>query len=117
MLQTAIRFILFDKPKSIGALAGIIISIFLIGQQSGILIFLTNAMAPMPLNYNQYIWVTDNKTENVNALSSLDLRVGREIRSIPGVIQVYPLVITAGTAKFANGKSSSMTLVGSQAPA
>ena len=34
MFRTAIRFIRYDKPKSIGALAGVVISIFLIGQQA-----------------------------------------------------------------------------------
>ena len=116
MLRTAIKFIFFDKPKSIGALAGIIISLFLIGQQSGILIFLTDAMAPLPLNNKEYIWVTDNKTKDVNAITSLDIRIGHQIKSIEGVEQVYPLVIAGGTAKFSSGKSSGITLVGSQAP-
>ena len=34
----------YDKAKSVGIIIGIVISIFLIGQQTGIFIFLTNAM-------------------------------------------------------------------------
>ena len=50
MLLTALRFLLHDKAKSFGALFGVIMSIFLIGQQSGIFIFLTNAMAALVRN-------------------------------------------------------------------
>ncbi len=117
MFKTALKFILYDKPKSIGALAGTVISIFLIGQQSGIFIFLTNAMSSLVRNNPQYIWVVDSKTTNVNALSQLDVRLGRELESVRGVAKVYPMVVAGGSAKFANGKSSGVTLIGTQAPA
>lgn len=116
MLKVAIRFMLYDKPKSIGALAGIVISIFLIGQQSGIFIFLTDAMSALVRNNKQYIWVVDEKTTNVNALSALDVRLGREIESLHGIKKVHHLVLATGSAKFANGKSAGVTLIGSQAP-
>ena len=116
MFFTALKFILFDKPKSIGALSGVLISVFLIGQQSGIFIFLTNAMSSLVRNNSSYIWITDAKTTNVNALSSLDIRIGKEIESVPGVKHVYPIVIAGGSAKFENGVSSGITLIGSEAP-
>ncbi|HRI58288.1 MAG TPA: ABC transporter permease [Saprospiraceae bacterium] len=116
MFKTAIKFILYDKPKSLGALAGIIISIFLVGQQAGIFLFLTDAMKSLVANNNQYIWVVDSKTDNGNQLSALDMRVGRQIASLPGVERVHPVVIVAGAAKFENGKSSGLTLIGSEAP-
>lgn len=116
MLRTAIKFILYDKPKSLGALAGIIISIFLVGQQAGIFIFLTNAMQSLVANNNRYIWVVDEKTENGNQLAALDMRKSREIASLPGVASVHPVVIVTAAAKFENGKSSGITLIGAQAP-
>jgi putative ABC transport system permease protein len=116
MFRTAIRFILYDKPKSLGALAGIIISTFLVGQQIGIFIFLTDAMQSLVANNSQYIWVTDNKTVNGNQLAPLDMRISREIASLPGVERVSPVVISAGAAKFENGRSSGITLIGAQAP-
>src|SRR6478735_1896938 len=100
MIRTALKFILFDKPKSFGALFGIILSVFLIGQQVGIFIFLTNAMSSLVKNNSEYIWITDTKTTNVNALTALDVRVGKEIESVPGVKAVYPIVISGGSAKF-----------------
>lgn len=116
MFKVAIRFLLYDKAKSAGALAGVVISIFLIGQQSGIFLYLTNAMASMVKANNTYIWVVDEKTTNVNALSPLDIRLGREVESLKGVRKVYPIVIATGSAKFANGKSSGITLIGTQPP-
>lgn len=116
MFRTALRFLIFDKAKSIGALAGVIISVFLIGQQVGLLFFFFDAMGALAKNNPNYIWVTDNKTTNVNALSALDVRVGYELESIPGVQKVYPLVVTSGAAKFANGKSSGLLLIGVQYP-
>lgn len=116
MLQIAFKFILFDKPKSIGALAGAVISIFLIGQQLGIFIFLTNAMGSLVQNNRQYIWVVDETTTNVNALAPLDVRIGKELQSIPGVKRAYPLVISGASARFQNGKTFGILLIGSQSP-
>lgn len=116
MFKTAFSFILYDKPKSIGALAGAIISVFLIGQQSGIFIFLTDAMASFVINNPGYVWVVDEKTNNVNSLGILDMRLGREIASLPGVEKVYPVVIASGSAKFENGITSGVSLIGTEAP-
>ena len=116
MFFTALKFIWFDKPKSIGALAGTLISVFLIGQQSGIFIFLTNAMGSTAKNNAQYIWVVDSKTLNANALSPLDMRLGREVESIKGVKKAYPIVVAGTSVKFNNGTTSGLTLIGSQAP-
>jgi putative ABC transport system permease protein len=117
MLINAFKFLIYDKAKSIGALFGVIISIFLIGQQCGIFIFLTNAMCALARNNPQYIWVTDNTTENVNALAQLDMRTGNELFSVPGIQHVYPLVVATGAAKFANGTTAGVAVIGSQAPA
>lgn len=116
MLKIALRFILFDKAKSIGALSGVVIAVFLIGQQSGIFLFLTDAMAALVRNNAGYIWVVDPKTTNVNAMAPIDLRLGKELESIPGVKKAYPILIAGGQARFSNGISSGVTLIGVQAP-
>jgi putative ABC transport system permease protein len=116
MIRTAWRFIIFDKAKSIGALAGTIMSVFLVGQQSGIFIYLTNAMCSLVINNDAYIWVVDDKTTNVNALAQLDVRLGYEIQSIKGVDNAYPIVVCPAAAKFNNGISSGITLVGVEVP-
>ncbi|MCY7356112.1 MAG: ABC transporter permease, partial [Rudanella sp.] len=116
MFRTAFKFIRYDVAKSMGALAGIIISVFLVGQQAGIFIFLTDAMRSVVENNKGYIWVTDETTTNANQLSLLDIRTGNEIASLPGVERVHPVVIASAGAKFANGRTSGFSLIGSQAP-
>jgi putative ABC transport system permease protein len=116
MIKTAWLFIKFDKAKSLGALAGTIMSVFLIGQQTGVFIFLTNAMASIVKNNSSYIWVVDDKTSNANALAQLDTRIGFELSSVAGVEKVYPLVIAGGSARFNNGTSAGVSLIGVKAP-
>lgn len=117
MLKAAFRFIIYDKPKSLGALFGVIISIFLIGQQVGIFIFLTNMMSNLVDHVDADIWVIDNRSTNVNALGQIAAKYQLEVWSIPGVDRAYPLVISGSAAKFMDGSSGGVTLVGSQAPA
>jgi putative ABC transport system permease protein len=95
----------FDKPKSVGALFGVIISIFLVGQQTGIFTFLTNAMCYYVRVNDGYVWVTDNKTENVNALAPIDVRLGYEIESLPYVVKAHQLVISNGAGRFTYGRN------------
>jgi len=116
VLRTALRFLVFDKPKSIGALLGIVISVFLIGQQSGIFLFLTNAMSRLVDISTVPIWVVDSRTTNVNAMVPIDARLTREIFSLPDVLNTYPMVIASGSAKLPDGKTAGMTLIGTQAP-
>ncbi len=116
MFSTAFSFIKYDKAKSIGALFGIIISTFLIGQQTGIFLFLLNAMGSLADNSSGDLWVVDNRTTNANALTPIDVRNARQLASIPGVAKVYPVVITGGSARFADGRSAAVQIVGSDAP-
>lgn len=116
MFRTAFKFIRYDVAKSLGALAGIIISVFLVGQQAGVFIFLTDAMRSIVDNNRGYVWVTDETTTNANQVSLLDTRIGNEIASLPGVERVYPVVIAGAGAKFANGATSGLSLIGSRAP-
>ena len=117
MFKTAIRFIVYDKPKSSGALFGVIISIFLIGQQVGIFLFLTGMMSNLVDHVDADIWVVDNRSTNVNALGQIASKYQREVWSVPGVAHAYPLVIAGSSAKFQDGSSGGVSLVGSQAPA
>lgn len=116
MLKIAFNFMRYDLAKSIGALLGIIISTFLIGQQTGIFIFLTTAMSALVDNSKADLWVVDNRTTNANALTPLDVRKVREVESIPGVKKAYPVVIAGGSARFADGRVAGVQVIGSDAP-
>jgi putative ABC transport system permease protein len=116
MLRFALRFALYDRAKSIGVVLGIIVSTFLVGQQVGIFLFLTGAMSSLVDNTEADIWIVDSRTTDANALAPIDVRIGNEAGSIPGVRDVYPLILSGSRARFAGGKSSSVILVGAEPP-
>jgi len=111
-LKTAWKFMRFDKAKSIGVVVGIMISTFLIGQQLGIFIFLTNAMQALATNVKADIWVVDSKTKDVNQLGKLDSRTVRAVQSLPGIAEVFPVFITGAAANYQSGESGGITLIG-----
>ncbi len=119
MIKTAFRFLKYDKPKSIGVIVAIVVSVFLIGQQVGILSFLMSLMGGIINNSDlekARIFVVDKITINANELGQIDERLVRELRSIDGVERTYPIVLTAATATFETGKSVPVVLIGSDAP-
>jgi putative ABC transport system permease protein len=116
MLRFALQFIRYDKPKSIGVVLGIVISTFLIGQQTGIFIFLASAMSSLVDNTQADLWVVDRQTTNCSALGNIDARIGRQIESIQGVKKAYPMVVSRGIAKFKGGTTAPVALIGSQPP-
>lgn len=117
MLRLAWQFLRFDRAKSLGALLGAVVSVFLIGQQIGIATFLTDAMvAPIRLAPAD-LWVVDARSEDVNALGVLDGRIVRQVASTPGASRVTPLVLAGAAARFANGTFAPVTLLGAVAPA
>jgi putative ABC transport system permease protein len=63
-----------------------------------------------------YVWVTDNKTENVNALAPIDVRLGYEIESLPHVEKAHQFVIASGAARFPDGTAAGLSLVGVELP-
>lgn len=119
MIGTAYKFMRYDKPKSIGIIVGIVISIFLIGQQLGTLRFLTTLMSGLIVNSNSTsndIWIIDDISGNVNSLSRIDARIAREVKSIEGVEDSYGIVVANATATFDGSKSSPINLIGSDGP-
>jgi len=116
MLRYAWQFMKYDKAKSLGIVIGIVISIFLIGQQTGIFLFLTGAMKALVENTKADLWVVDAKTVNANALGKLDIRKVREVESVEGVGRTFPVVVAGGTARFDNGTTAGVQVIGSDGP-
>ena len=119
MVGLAWKFIRFDKAKSIGIVTAIVISIFLIGQQVGLLMFLMGLMGNLVGNSNvteNDIWVIEAQTQNANTLNKIDQRYVQQLRSIPGVLQTYGVVIASAEARFLDGNTAGVQIIGSQAP-
>lgn len=120
MIALAWKFIRYDRAKSIGIITAIVISIFLIGQQLGLMFFLMKLMGNLvgnaPIQDND-IWIIEGRSNNVNAVNLIDSRLVNEIGSLPGVASSTPVVLASGQASFLDGKTATITLVGSPAPA
>jgi putative ABC transport system permease protein len=116
MLRLAWQFMRYDRVKSLGALLGGVISIFLIGQQAGVFIFLVTSMSTLVDRTPADLWVVDARSENVNALARLDTRLEREVASVAGVRATYPLVIAGAVARFPDGTNAAVQLVGAAPP-
>lgn len=109
----------FDLPKSIGVTVGIVISIFLIGQQLSTLMYLTTLMGGIEINSNSDdndIWIIDELAKNINALNPIDVRQVQQIRSIEGIESTYPVIIASAPVTFQDGTTSSILLIGSDGP-
>lgn len=116
ILKTALRFIKYDKAKSIGVISGILISTFLIGQQLGILDYLMRLMAAPIDNSKAQIWVADSRTRDANQLATIDVKKLREVRSVGGVKEAFPIIYTVASATVDKGRTSSITLIGIESP-
>lgn len=119
MIRLAWKFIKFDRAKSIGIVTAIVISIFLIGQQVGLLLFLMGLMGNLAGNANvseKDIWVIESQTVNANTLNKIDSRYVQELRSIPNVEQTYSVVIGSAEARFLDGQTAGVQIIGSDAP-
>lgn len=116
MFRTAFSFLKYDKAKSIGTMVGITLSVFLVGQQTGVFLFLTNSIINVVNSNRQYVWIVDESTTDANKIVPLDVRIGRQTASLPGVKRVHEVVISAGSVKRLNGKTAGLSLIGVQAP-
>lgn len=119
MFRLAWKFIRFDKAKSVGIITAIVISIFLIGQQVGLLLFLMGLMGNLVGNANvskEDIWVIESQTVNANTLNKIDQRYVQQLRSIPGVAVTYAVVIGNAEARFLDGNTAGIQIIGSDGP-
>ncbi len=116
MWKTSFQFMIYDKAKLLGILFGIVISIFLIGAQLGLLDgFIESSLGIIKGNTN-YIFVVNEKSESSISLANIDKRVGYEVRSIAGVKKVYPAIVTGATITMASGSTFGCVLYGIQGP-
>lgn len=119
MLSTAVKFMRFEKSKSIGIIVGIVIAVFLMGQQLSTLGYLTSLMSSIVTHSDPNkadIWVVTEQTDNANNLKSISSSYVNKIRSVRGVAETYPMVIGSATMKFTNGQFSNVLIIGSEAP-
>lgn len=119
MLSTALKFVRFEKSKSMGILTAIVISIYLIGIELGMFFYLSSIIGGVVANSNPdyaHVFVVKKQTENINQLSPFDVRWVNQLRSIDGVDDSHGFVITNVSARFPNGKDAPAMIIGSDYP-
>jgi putative ABC transport system permease protein len=116
MWKTALDFMLYERSKLAGILLGIVISMFLVGIQLALVDkFLEDSTGFLRGNH-EYVYVVDHKSPSSSSLLSVDNRVGYELRSIPGVDKVFPVVVSGGTCQFPTGTTANVSIIGVQYP-
>ena len=119
MLKLAFKFIRYDRAKSIGIITAIVISVFLIGQQLGLLFYLMGLMGNLVGNApedDHALWVMERQSNNINAVNNIDTRLVQQIGSLSSVRHATGVVLAPARASFLDGKTASVTLVGAEAP-
>jgi putative ABC transport system permease protein len=116
LMKEAFQFLWYDKAKLFGILFGMILSVFLVGQQVMICLALLGSTVSLATFNQQYIWVVSEKSKQVIDLPLIDMRVGRGLMSIKGVKAVHPLVFGGGNVKLPNGSKVAISMIGTQAP-
>lgn len=115
-LREAFKFMWYDKAKAFGILFGMVLSVFLVGQQVMICLALLGSTVSLATFNENYIWVVSDKSKQVIDLPLIDMRVARELRSIRGVKSADPLIFGPGSVKFPDGSKVAVTMIGTQAP-
>jgi len=119
MIITAFRFIRYEKSKSFGILLSIIISIYLVGLELGIFLFLANIIGGLVNNSNpQYaqVFVVNKQTDNANQLTPFDVRWVNQLQSLDGVDDAHGIIYAPVAVKFPDGKTASALMIGSDYP-
>jgi putative ABC transport system permease protein len=116
MLKTAFKFMWYDKAKMFGIFFGMILSIFLVGQQVMICLALLGSTVSLATFNEKYIWVVSDKSKQVIDLPLIDMRIGRSLASIEGVKVAHPLIFAGGSLKMPDGAKVNITMIGTQAP-
>lgn len=116
MWKIALKFMTYEKMKLVGIMMGIIISIFLIGAQLGILNNILDISLGIIKGNENYIYVVDKKSTSSMTLVGVDKRVGYELQSFPNVDKVFPVIVTGGTSKYKSGATGVASIIGVQYP-
>lgn len=119
MLLLAFKFIRYDKAKSIGIITAVMISIFLIGQQLSLLLYLMGLMGNLvgnaPVN-DKEIWIIERQSNNINAVNLIDQRLVQEIGSFKEISRTHGVVLAPAQISFLDGNTASVVLVGASSP-
>lgn len=108
---------LFDAPfKSLGTLVGVVVSVFLMAQQSSLLFGILGRVTSFVDKSGVDIWITSVATESTDATDSLPASKVGAAASTPGVAWASPVVQGVGRVTRPDGVREYVKVLGVQPP-
>jgi putative ABC transport system permease protein len=108
---------LFDTPfKSLGTLVGVVVSVFLMAQQSSLLFGILGRVTSFVDKSGVDIWITSVATESTDATDSLPASKVGAAASTPGVAWASPVVQGVGRVTRPDGVREYVKVLGVEPP-
>ena len=112
MFSVALKFIMYDKTRSLLTLAGVIFSVSLIFAQMGIYFGLMETSSIIIDNTPGDIWITSKNNKNFDFSQALPEYIHELARSTKGVAQAEKMIVTWGIIKQKNGGTEQVEIIG-----
>jgi putative ABC transport system permease protein len=114
--SAALKMLFHDRATAIGSISGVIVIIFLVGQQLAIFLGLVSYMTILVDNSGADIWIKTKNADNVNAAGTIPMIYLDRIAGIEGIKWVEPIVIGAGLVRLENGNFQAVQIFGTRRP-
>ena len=112
MFSVALKFILYDKIRSLMTLAGVVFSVSLIFAQMGIYSGLMETSSIIIDNTPGDIWITSKNNKNFDFSQSIPEYIRDHALSTKGVESAENLIVTWGVIKQKEGGSEQVEIIG-----
>jgi len=112
----AFKMLFHDRATALGAIAGVIAIVFLVGQQLSIFFGLLSYMSFLVDNSSADLWICSRNTENVNSGGTIPADYRDRIRGVTGIAWAEPVIIGGGVMTLEDGRFQSLQIFGSARP-
>lgn len=112
MFSVALKFILYDKTRSLMTLAGVVFSVSLIFAQMGIYFGLMETSSIIIDNTEGDIWITSRNSKNFDFAQAFPDYIHKHTLSTEGVEWAEKLIVTWGVIKQKQGGTEQVEIVG-----
>ncbi|MBZ4415312.1 ABC transporter permease [Myxococcus sp. RHSTA-1-4] len=116
MLGLALKMLLDAPSKSLGTLAGVVVSVFLMSQQLSILLGILGLVSAFADGTDADLWVASAATENTELTGSLPATRVSEVASTPGVAWAAPVIQGMSRITRPDGVREPVMVVGVEPP-
>lgn len=108
---------LFDAPfKSLGTLVGVVVSVFLMAQQTSLLTGILGRVTSFVSSTGVDVWIASLATESTDATDSIPASKVGAAASTPGVAWAAPIVQGVGRVTRPDGVRENVKVLGVEAP-